>query len=158
MLGPQIGIQVKEIHDIEHYRSLYEYFWILLNITLDKYQAEKPDFIIIHLKELVLEEHLNKDPLSNITLNKGFLNISEVKRNFNKIVLPFTSNNKGYGYLLQEDLLIDHLTELIEDIKQNSVFTVTASSSTQNFSYTDLLKSKGKKNGVQDTLEKKKSR
>lgn len=56
MLEPQVGIIVKETHDLEYYRNLYEHFLEILEITIQRYNVESPDFIIIYLKELILFE------------------------------------------------------------------------------------------------------
>jgi hypothetical protein len=51
MLGPQSGINVRDTHNISHYRNIYEYFIERLNLLMDRYQIACPDFIVIYLKE-----------------------------------------------------------------------------------------------------------
>jgi hypothetical protein len=120
MLGPQVGIIVKETHDLEYYRNLYEHFSEILEITTQRYNVESPDFIIIYLKELILEETLKKeDPISQIVLSKALIKVGDTKKKFGSYILPLTYNEKYFGALLQDNLKIEYLNKLIEKLNKS---------------------------------------
>jgi len=58
MLGHQLGIIVKDTHDISYYRTLFEYYLEKLEIVLSSYNVGTPDFIIIHLKEILVGDNI----------------------------------------------------------------------------------------------------
>ena len=66
MIGPQIGFNVKNNPNISHYRNLYKYLLEKLNILMDRYMITTPDFIVIHLKELNIDEDLKIGQFSDI--------------------------------------------------------------------------------------------
>ncbi|KAF8805670.1 hypothetical protein BYT27DRAFT_7224747 [Phlegmacium glaucopus] len=98
MLESQVGINVRENHDLNYYKLLYLHL-------LEKYTVETPDFITFIIKEIFIEEDIKTGQISKIELR-------EVKGNFNSSVLPFTFKEKYYGYLLQE---------IIEKLKDNKI-------------------------------------
>jgi len=50
---------------IKNYRLLFEHYLEKLEILMNRYNIENPDFIVIYLKELILEETLKKvDPIT----------------------------------------------------------------------------------------------
>ena len=102
LLRTQTGINVKETHNLNYYRNLYEPFSGKLEITMDRYNVESPDFIVIYLKELNLEKTLKKeDPIFQIVLSKSLVKVWKTKRFFNYNILPLTYNEKYFGYLLE---------------------------------------------------------
>lgn len=121
MLGPQVGINVKETHNLEYYRNLYEHLLEKLSIIMESYNVEAPDFITLIMKELVLEETIKKGVISKIEISKGLGKIGEVKRNFNSSILPFTYNEKYFGNLLQGSLKLEFLNKLIDQLEENKL-------------------------------------
>lgn len=121
MLGPQVGISVRETHNFKYYKELYSHYSDLLSAILERYDVRSPDFIVIYLKELILEDTLKitVDPTAKIVLNKGIINVGETKRNFNNNILPLTYNEKYFGSLLQENLRLEYLTKLIIKLNEN---------------------------------------
>jgi hypothetical protein len=113
MIGPQIGINVKNNHNISHYRNLYEYLLEKLNILMDRYMITTPDFIVIHLKELNIDEDLKIGQFSDIKLNKGIVPISVTTKIFSPNILPLTLNDKYFGSLLQKELKSEYLEKII---------------------------------------------
>ena len=81
MLGPQVGIVVKTQHNLAYYRDLFEYYKERLEIILSLYNVDTPDFIIIHLKEIIISDHLKIGRLYQIESPKRLINISETKTN-----------------------------------------------------------------------------
>ena len=66
---------------------------------MEKYNVEIPDFITIHLKELVLEESIKIGKISIIAiieLSKCLAKLGEIKRNFNNNILHVTYNTKYF--------------------------------------------------------------
>lgn len=50
---------------------------------MNRSNIENPDFIVIYLKELILEETLKKaDPISQIALSKGLVSVGKTKQFF----------------------------------------------------------------------------
>ena len=56
------------------------------------YNVGTPDFIIIHLKEIVVDDIIKIGQLSKIDLPKKLINVNETK--FNSNILPLTLNEK----------------------------------------------------------------
>jgi hypothetical protein len=139
MLGPQVGIYMRETHDLKYYSLLYEHFLELLEILMDRYGVESPDFIVIYLKELILEETLKKDnPISQIVLSKGLVKVGDTKRLFSSSILPITYNEKYFGYLLQDKLKIEYLSKIIEKM-QSSLGSELSSTGTRNSQTSGVL-------------------
>lgn len=55
MLGSQQGIVIKDKYDISYYRKLFEYYCEKLEIKMSLYKADLPEFLVIHLKEIIIE-------------------------------------------------------------------------------------------------------
>lgn len=122
MLASQVGIIVIESPDLAYYRTLYEHFLELLEILKERYDIESPDFIIIYLKELILEESLKKEnPISQIMLRKALVKVGETKRLFSSNILPPSYNEKYFGSLLQDKLKIEYLSKIIEKMQKCKV-------------------------------------
>jgi hypothetical protein len=51
MVGPQLGINVNNTHNINYYRNIFDYLIERLNLLMEIYQIPSPDFIILYLKE-----------------------------------------------------------------------------------------------------------
>jgi hypothetical protein len=137
MLGPQTGIPVRETHDLNFYRLLSEHYLENLEILMDRYNIENPDFIVIYLKELILEETLKKvDPISQIALSKGLLRLGKTKQFFSTNILPLSKAEKNFGSLLEDKLQIEYLKKLFEKIQSRSVSEL---STTHNSKTSDVL-------------------
>ena len=75
MLGPQVGIVVKDKHDISYYRNLFEHYIEKLESIMSLYTVGTPDFIVIHLKEILVEDNIKIGRLSQIDLPKKLINV-----------------------------------------------------------------------------------
>ena len=61
MLGPQVGIVVKETHNISYCaqaRKLFEYYLEKLDIKMSFYTVGLPYFRYIYFKEIQVEDHI----------------------------------------------------------------------------------------------------
>ena len=119
MLGPQVGINVKNNHNINYYKDLYDHLIETLDILMDRYNITKPDLIVIRLKELNIDEDLKIGQITNIKLNKGIVPVTSTKHNFNKNILPLSLHDKFYGSLLQEALRRTKVEQIIDLISIN---------------------------------------
>jgi hypothetical protein len=119
MLGPQVGIVVKKQHNISYYRDLFEYYKERLESLMSIYNVGTPDFIIIHLKEIIVDDKLKIGRLSQIELPKRLINVSETKTKFNSNILPLTLDEKQFGSLLQESLRVEYLNTIINKLQIN---------------------------------------
>jgi len=51
MLGPQIGINVLENHDLNYYKLLFDHLLDKLDFTMQRLKIDVPDFITISLRD-----------------------------------------------------------------------------------------------------------
>jgi hypothetical protein len=119
MLGPQVGIVVKDKHDISYYKILFEYYIEKLESLLSMYMVGNPDFIVIHLKEILVDDSIKIGQLSQIELPKRLININETKTKFNSNILPLSLNEKDFGYLLQDSIKVEYLNKIISNLQNN---------------------------------------
>jgi hypothetical protein len=117
MLGSQIGVIVKDNHDIHNYKNLFEHFLEMYEILLDRYNLPEPEFLTFKIKTLEVDEMLRKDQLSHIELPKSVFKVTETKKNFNSNILPFTYQEHKMGVLLTGDIRTKFLNELLEQMK-----------------------------------------
>jgi hypothetical protein len=120
MLGPQTGINVKDTHNISQYRNIYEYLLERLYLLMDRYQIPYPDFIVIYLKELNIDDKLKLGQFSSLKLTKGVIPIYLTKKNFSPNILPLSLNDKYFGSLLQADLRLEYLAKIINSLLKNT--------------------------------------
>jgi len=109
MLGSQVGIVVRDSHDIKYYKSLFEHYQDMLEITLSLYKVESPDFI--HLTEITVDEHLKLGKL--VKPSTKLVKVTENLTLFKKNILPLTRLEKHYGNLLQGQVKIKYLRDLV---------------------------------------------
>ena len=119
MLGPQVGIVVKDKHDISYYRNLFDHYIEKLESIMSLYNVSTPDFIVIHLKEILVDDNIKIGRLSQIDLPQKLINVSETKTKFNSKILPLTLDDKHYGYLLQDRIKADYLKKIINNLQNN---------------------------------------
>ena len=126
MLGKQVGIVVKDTHDLIHYRNLFEHYRETLDLLMERYQLEEPDFITFQFKTLHVDEEIKsiKSNLSKIELHKGLVKVENFKKVFNRNILPYTYNERYFGNLLLSNLREKYLNELIILLEKNK-FSVT---------------------------------
>jgi len=134
MLGSQVGIVIKEEHDINYYKSLFEHYKDMLDSTMSLYNAETPDFIIIHLREITVDEKLKLGKLPHISTTLLSGQVTDNKIKFNNNILPLTLAEKHYGSLLQDQLRINYLTDLANQLEKNilSIVNINLSCATSN--------------------------
>jgi hypothetical protein len=127
MLGPQVGANVGETHDLNSYRNIFEHYKETLRLLMDRYQLDEPDFITIRIKSLHIEENLQitKQNLSSIDLQKGLVKVERMKTNFNSKILPYMYKEKYFGYLLMNKLRQDYITDLIALLEKNNLNVTT---------------------------------
>nr|YP_009739367.1 LAGLIDADG homing endonuclease [Tricholoma bakamatsutake]QIC20211.1 LAGLIDADG homing endonuclease [Tricholoma bakamatsutake] len=58
ILAPQLGIVVKDKHDISYYRILFDHYIEKLESIMSLYNVGTPDFIVIHLKEILVDDNI----------------------------------------------------------------------------------------------------
>jgi DNA polymerase family B len=120
MLGKQVGVVVQDSHELNHYKNLFEHYRETLELLMDRYELDNPDFITFHFKTLHLEEDLFalKKNL-NIELHKGLVKIAQTKKKLNSKILPYTNKEKYLGYLLIDKLRYRYLSDLISLLEKN---------------------------------------
>jgi len=121
MLGPQVGIVVKDKHDISYYRDLFEYFNEKLDSLMSLYNINTPDFIDIIFKEITLDNQIKLGGISNIELPKRLIKISKTNNYFNNNILPLTLDDSEFGSLLQDYIKTEYLNNLIIKLNNNNI-------------------------------------
>lgn len=58
MLGRQVWVVLHDRHDLIHYINLFEHYKEMLELLMDRYQLEVPDFITFQFKTLHVTEDL----------------------------------------------------------------------------------------------------
>jgi len=126
MLGKQVGVVVQDSHDLNHYRNLFEHYRETLELLMDRYQLDTPDFITFHFKTL----HINEDLIAmtknlNIELHKGLVRVEKLKQNLKSKVLPYSYKEKYLGYLLIDKLRYRYLSDLVALLEKNQIIVTT---------------------------------
>nr|QWO71369.1 DNA polymerase [Termitomyces sp. T123] len=134
MLGPQVGIVVKETHDIAYYRRLFEHYIEKLEILMSLYMVDTPDFIVIHLKELLVDDSIKIGQMSKIELPKRLITVSETKTKFNNKMLPLTLDEKHFGNLLQDSIKAEYLNKIINYLQNNILLLNNSADNKSNLS------------------------
>jgi hypothetical protein len=82
MLGRQVGVVVLDNHDLTHYKNLFEHYKEMLELLMERYQLEEPDFITFRFKTLHVTEDLLalQKNLSNVSLHKGIVKVAKTKK------------------------------------------------------------------------------
>ena len=119
MLGSQVGIVVRDSHDIKYYKSLFEHYQDMLEITLSFYKVESPDFCIIFLTEITVEEHIKIGKL--VQPSTKLVKVTENLTLFKNNILPLTRIEKQYENLLQDQVKIKYLRDLVSKLEKNNL-------------------------------------
>lgn len=120
MLGPQIGIIVKNTHDIKYYKLLFNHYQDKLEALMSLYNVDYPNMIIIHIIQLYLEEIKELFKNNNIIPNHRLIKKGIINNQFNNKILPLTLDESHYGYLLQCELRSENLKNVINKLQPNS--------------------------------------
>lgn len=98
MCGPQIGLVIKNEHDLNYYDKLYTAIMTRIESTIDNYNyIDSIDAIEIMYSVLIPQPELTLKNISNLSLNKQLISIKETKRNFNQNLLPLTLDTSYFG-------------------------------------------------------------
>ena len=55
MLHRQIGVVVRETHDLKNYRNIFSFISERLEYIKERYEVPNPDFIVFYIKEISVE-------------------------------------------------------------------------------------------------------
>ena len=98
MCGSQIGIVIKNEHDLDYYEKIYSVILIRIELMIATYNyIDTVDAIEIMYTTIIPQEELKLKNIYNFPLNKQLINIKEVRKNFNEMLLPFTTNTSYFG-------------------------------------------------------------
>lgn len=98
MSGRQIGIVIKDSHDINFYAHLYDTCIQRVQSTAQNYEIMNSIGLIeISLIEVKRENEYILQNVEYLKLKKGLINVSKTKTDFNNNLLPLTLDVKFYG-------------------------------------------------------------
>ena len=99
MCGPQIGLVLKNEHNLEYYSKLYNLILTRIETTINNYNyLDSIDALEIRYSLITLQEELLLKNLADYNLNKQVINVSLTKKNFNQNLLPLTVNENYFGF------------------------------------------------------------
>ena len=93
-----------------------------LESLMSLYMVGTPDFIIIYLKEILVDDNIKIGQLTKINLPNRLINVGVSKTILNSKILPLTLEEKQFGSLLQADIKSDYLKNIIEKLENNLLF------------------------------------
>jgi DNA polymerase type B, organellar and viral/RNase_H superfamily len=119
MTGRQIGILVKDSHNIDYYINIYNILLDRIEKTMDSYNInEYPLTVSILIKEVKTSGDLEIKKLENI--NEQILKLKELNIAIKSKYLPLTLNLSYYGNLLENSIRNKRLKELEANIRNKS--------------------------------------
>jgi len=130
MCGPQIGLVIKNEHDLNYYDKLYTAIMTRIESTIDNYNyIESIDAIEIMYSVLIPQPELTLKNISNLFLNKRLISIKETKRNFNQKLLPLTLDTSYFGIAVSFSDRLKYINIINSNIIVNKekVFTINDS-------------------------------
>ena len=99
MCGPQIGLILKNQHDLDYYSQLYKVILTRIETTVDLYNyMDTIDGLEIMYSVIIPQEELKLKNISEYSLNKQVINIKEARESFNQNLLPLTIDTSYYGF------------------------------------------------------------
>lgn len=121
MCGSQIGIVIKNEHDLDYYEKVYSVILIRIESMIATYHyIDTVDAIEIMYTTIIPQEELKLKNIYNLPLNKQLINIKEVRKNFNENLLPFTTNTSYFGIpVLNKEKYFDLISNNYKDFKFN---------------------------------------
>lgn len=117
MIGSQIGISVKNSHNINYYKNLYEVISFKINDLNDRYDINRdPDTVHILFKSIDVPSSLVKLDKNSIlsSLNKSVFKKSSLNQIFSSNYLPLSMDSSKLGYLIEQDLKLKYVGDLIK--------------------------------------------
>jgi DNA polymerase type B, organellar and viral len=119
-VGPQIGLRIKDKHDIEFYNNLFSSIELRINGLIENYvYMTGISYIEILYYPLTIKKELQLNNINSIHIPKQLTNISHVKTKFNNNLLPLTTDTYYYG-----ELLINEDREIAKTLIINSNFNI----------------------------------
>jgi hypothetical protein len=104
MVGNQIGLIIRNFHNIKHYKNILDVINSRIEDLIARYKIDDLPLtinlmykIIVPLPDLVLKNISN----INININKNIFSIKELKQIFNSKYLPLTNNMVYFGNSLE---------------------------------------------------------
>jgi hypothetical protein len=138
MCGRQIGIIIKDNHDLNKYEDIYYVILQRIDVTSNLYdyitdlsRIEIMFKSITHLKELKLKN------INNLKFGTNLVNSKQTKNNFNNNYLPLTIEESYFGNLLSLD---DRLNFEKLITKSNKIETITVDENDKLFHYENKTK------------------
>ena len=98
MCGSQIGIVIKEDHNIKFYESLFSTIEYRIETVINNYDyMNSLDLIEIAYCTINPPQDLKLTNIKELEFPSYIVNVEKVKKNFNENVLPLTTNERYFG-------------------------------------------------------------
>jgi hypothetical protein len=126
MSGSQIGLIIKDKHDLLYYDNIYSVIISRIESTLDMYNyIEKVDLLEISYSAIIPQKELELKNIQKVHINKQVTNPREVKLNFNQNLLPLTTDTSYFGYPATTEERTEYI-KLIENTTQSNLSTLAS--------------------------------
>nr|YP_010044372.1 DNA polymerase [Trametes versicolor]QPF23613.1 DNA polymerase [Trametes versicolor] len=120
MCGPQIGIVIKNEHDLDFYSKLYNLILTRIEITVDNYNYfDTVEGLEILYSVINPQKELTLKNIDKYSLKQQMINQGEVRKIFNQNLLPLTIDTSYYGF----NILSEERQNLIKLINSNVILT-----------------------------------
>ena len=122
MAGSQIGFVVKDNHNIDYYKRIYQIISDRIEDFVLLYDVEGyPDNLNIILKTIKSKPELILKDITSISSDQNILSPpghkTELRKVFSSKYLPLTSDNSYFGRLLEGPLRDKYVTDLISKLR-----------------------------------------
>ena len=118
MAGSQIGFVVKDNHNIDYYKRIYQIISDRIEDFVLLYDVEGyPDNLNIILKRIKGKPELILKDITSISLDQNIKNKTELRKVFSSKYLPLSNDNSYFGRLLEGPLRDKYVTDLISKLR-----------------------------------------
>jgi hypothetical protein len=114
MAGSQIGLIIKNYHDLDYYGKIFSVISSRIESTISNYDyINSVDSIELMYSVIIPQKELTLKNISSLDIKNQFINLNKLNENFNQNLLPFTIDTSYFGKLVSESERLNYIN-LIE--------------------------------------------
>ena len=114
MAGSQIGLIIKNYHDLDYYGKIYSVISSRIESTISNYDyINSVDSIELMYSVIIPQKELTLKNISSLDIKNQFINLNKLNENFNQNLLPFTTDTSYFGKLVSDSERLKYIN-LIE--------------------------------------------